>query len=108
MVPGSFSRGPVRGIPGQCQLRALSKLLCFAMTCDTYLRHSHTKWCFFLILAGKTQYNINFFLSNLILVAMGAETGISKTTILVMNRVLMAPHRTILCHNEAQHLHEAF
>ena len=32
----------------------------------------------------------------------------SKITILVTNQVPMAPHSTILCHNEAQHLHEAF
>ena len=37
-----------------------------------------------------------------------SSTDVSKIITLVTNRVPMAPHAMILCHNEAQHLHEAF
>ena len=37
-----------------------------------------------------------------------SSTDVSKIITLVTNRVPMAPHATILSHNEAQHLHEAF
>ena len=37
-----------------------------------------------------------------------SSTDVSKIIALVTNQVPMAPHATILCHSEAQHLHEAF
>ncbi len=69
-IPGGLSRAPVRGHPGQFQLRVRAKLLCFTMLSDTYLHHSHTKqqvatsnavkrnvFCYFLVpdLPGPAQ-----------------------------------------------------